>query len=624
MKNKITKKWLIVLISSVSLMAVSCKKYLQEDPITSYGTNYVFGSVTDAYKALVGTYACLAGDQAYGIRISMYFSVDVDDVCGPTGASDNDRRDIARYAATSNNLQLEKPWEQLYSGIERANICIYNIPNMDLYKNGTAAQKAELQRLYGEALTLRAQFYFEAVRNWGDVPAQWVPSSQTTDLFLSRTNRDTIYNHLLDDLLTAESLLPWRKDVTTLGDPLDERINKGAAKALRAKIALFRGGYSLRLDTKTMQRPSDYLTYYKIAMQECADIIAQPSQHSLDPSFKDLWKNNVCAVNQIQDPYGEIIFQVAMSGGNSAAGDSKLGYYDGPRVYNSAANNTLGRGNGLFIVPTYFYSFDRNDLRRDVTVAPYNVMFDGATKQGVAITNMADGKYRTDWITPAVATNSTAQYFGLNWILIRFSDVLLMYAEADNEVNNGPSAAAINAFNQVRLRAFGGNATLANTTATPTTHDAFFQAIVNERWWEFGGEGVRKYDLIRWNLINQKLSDAKSALLSLSKFTAATVAPYSQGISYANVAQSMFYITTAKGDDSTIWSNSYYKTAPISTPAGTTKVSFLSGTQLDPTTGNTTYMGRLAQFFTPNKSELLPIPQVTMDANYKLVQNPGY
>ncbi len=617
MKTVFNKKWLIILISTFSILTISCKKYLQENPITSFGTNYVFGTVNDAYKVLIGAYAQLAGDQGYGIRLSMYFSVDGDDICGPTGAGDNDRRDIARYSVTSNNLQLEKPWEQIYSGIERANICIYNIPTMALYTSGTATQKAELQRMYGEALTLRAQFYFEAVRNWGDVPAQWIPSSMSTNLFIPRTDRDTIYNHILNDLLTAENLVPWRTQVTSLGDALDERITLGAVKALRAKIALFRGGYSLRRDTKTMQRRSDYLTYYQIAKQECADIIAKTDQHGLDPNFKDLWKNNVCAVNKIQDPYGEIVFQVAMSGGNSAAGDSKLGYYDGPRVNNA-------RGNGLFIVPTYFYSFDRNDQRRDVTCVPYSVAADGVTKVGIATTSMADGKYRSDWVTPAISPTSAAQYFGINWILIRFSDVLLMFAEADNEINNGPSAAAISAFNQVRLRAFGGNATLAGTASTPTTHDAFFTAIVNERWWEFGGEGIRKYDLIRWNLLGSKLTDAKTALLALSKYQIPSVAPYNQGPSYTSLAVSMYYFTTAKGDDSTIWSNSFYATSPTSTPTGTAKVTFLTPAQIDPTTGNVSYMGRLAQFFTPNKNELLPIPQVTLDANYMLVQNPGY
>ena len=90
---------------------------------------------------------------------------------------------------------------------------------------------------------------------------------------------------------------------------------------------------------------------------------------------------------------------------------------------------------------TIFYMFDSTDTRRDVTVAPYNVNQNG-TLAGKTLQTLVDGKFRRDWITNPVALTSAAQYFGLNWPIIRFSDVLLMYAEADNEINNGPSAAA--------------------------------------------------------------------------------------------------------------------------------------------------------------------------------------
>ncbi|MFI2757159.1 hypothetical protein, partial [Streptococcus suis] len=92
-------------------------------------------------------------------RISLYYPVDNDESQGPTGASDNDRRDIARYAATSGNAQLNSPFSQLFTGIEYANICIANIPNMAQYK-GTTQDAKQLQRMHGEALTLRAQFYY--------------------------------------------------------------------------------------------------------------------------------------------------------------------------------------------------------------------------------------------------------------------------------------------------------------------------------------------------------------------------------------------------------------------------------------------------------------------------------
>jgi starch-binding outer membrane protein, SusD/RagB family len=353
MKIKSFYKLLIaitVLMTAVQLS--SCKKYLKLDPISSFGPETVFGTVANAQKAVLGAYQEMTGDQGYGIRVSMYFPYDNDCIMGAGGHGDNDRRDIGRYNLTPGNLQLAKPFNQLYEGVERSNQCIKYIPQMDLYKNGSPSEKAELQRLYGEALTLRAQYYFELVRNWGDLPAQWVPSADQPDLFLKKTDRDSIYDHVLNDLKTAEDLVPWRSGVAALGDANDERITKGAVKGLRARIALFRGGYSLRRDGK-MERGSNYLDYYKIADQECLDII-QSGEHSLDPSYRDLWQNNVDA-HKI-DPFGEIIFQVAMAGATSAT-DSKLGKYNGPN-------------GSLIVLPTYFYQFDSTDTRRAVTIAP--------------------------------------------------------------------------------------------------------------------------------------------------------------------------------------------------------------------------------------------------------------
>ncbi|MCH5716642.1 RagB/SusD family nutrient uptake outer membrane protein [Niabella hibiscisoli] len=94
-----------------------------------------------------------------------------------------------------------------------------------------------MQRLYGEALTLRAQFYFELIRNWGDVPASFIPSIDQPNLFLEKTDRDVIYDSLIADLKRAEDLVPWRTEVSS-----DERITKGAVKALRARLALYSGG----------------------------------------------------------------------------------------------------------------------------------------------------------------------------------------------------------------------------------------------------------------------------------------------------------------------------------------------------------------------------------------------
>ena len=152
---------------------------------------------------------------------------------------------------------------------------------------------------------------------------------------------------------------------------------------------------------------------------------------------------------------------------------------------------------------------------------------DGITKTGQAITAINDGKYRRDWITnPAISPTNAVQYFGLKWQILRYPDVLLMFAEAENELN-GPTTAAYNAINMVRRRGFGKSITTADATVdlSGLSKATFFSALVRERALELGGEGVRKYDLIRWNLLATAISETKANLTKMAAIT--VMQPYS-------------------------------------------------------------------------------------------------
>ena len=562
----------------------SCADYLEVTPVSSFGPDYVFSNVTNAFAAVSGVYASLGGDHGYGIRLNLYYPLDDDLMMGQGGApGDNERRDIARYNVQPSNTQIWRPFNQIYTGIERANICILEIPRMDMYQNGTVTQQTELRRLYGEALALRALFYYDLIKNWGDVPAQFLPSSMQSDLFLERTNRDEIYDRIIADLAEAAPLLPWGGN--------NERINQGAARALRARIALFRGGYSLRLD-RQMRRSADYRDFYQIARDESLAVM-QSGSHNLNPSFESVFKDALLA--RRREPNGEILWEVAMTGGGSAFGDSKLGYYNGPRW------NNLGNS-ALTILPTYFYSFDQNDLRRDVTAAPYNINQDNTLVARTGHT-IVDGKFRRDWISNPSVTGSAAQYFGINWPMIRYSDVLLMFAEAENEINGGPTPAAIAALEEVRTRGFGGNASIIG--ATPGDFEGFFSAIVNERALEFGGEGIRKYDLIRWNLLGTKLNETRANLVALA----------ARSGQYANLPTIMYY---EPGSTTLNWLNSFYQPQPTPAPAGSASVAWIGSGITN------TLVQHYAIGFTPNKSELLPLHTSILDANPRLSQEYGY
>lgn len=626
MTNKYFNKLATITAVCALLATGSCKKYLDQQPITDVDAVVVFKDVSSTYKALAGAYSRLVGDAGYGIRLSLYYPVDNDEMQGPTGASDGDRRDIARYQANASNLQITNPFNQLFQGIEFANICIDNIPKMDMYTTGTDQEKKQLQRMLGEALTLRAQFYFEAIRNWGDLPEHFIPAAKQIliEPFPGKISSDILYDHLLADLQTAATLVPWKNDLASIGDVPDERITKGAVKALRARIALFRGGFALR-SNGTMQLGSNAPANYQIARTECNDII-NSNQHSLNPSFRALWKDQVNA-HAVNDPNAELMFQ-ASGIGLVGAEDTKLSYYNGPTV------NALGN-KSINVLPSYFYLFDSTDTRRDVTCAAYNVAANGSTKIAQAITAICDGKYRRDWITnPVISPTSAVQYMGLKWQIIRYSDVLLMFAEAENEINGGPTTAAYNALNMVRRRGYGKPINTPDATVdipAGLSKSDFFKAVVRERALELGGEGVRKYDLIRWNLLGTALAESKANMIKMSLVQSMVNPSYMAGYpSYClttSLPVRMFYFSSTASDNNNIgglFFNSLYKTAPAATPvpAGTTLVVWLSTAIA--TAGTTSPVGRYATGFVTGKGELLPIPQPARDANVNLTQNPGY
>ena len=147
----------------------SCEKYFQTEKVSSFEPENVFDNVEYTRQAIMGIYQLQTRDEGYSKRLSMYYAVD-NDLAICSGPLDNGRRAIARYGANSGNEEIEKPWNNLYYGIERANICIRYIPQSPLYKGGTADEAFQMKRMFGEALTLRALNFYELIRNWGDVP----------------------------------------------------------------------------------------------------------------------------------------------------------------------------------------------------------------------------------------------------------------------------------------------------------------------------------------------------------------------------------------------------------------------------------------------------------------------
>lgn len=608
MKKRIIKSTIVTLITGAVLVLPSCKKLLNIESPSTISQTTAFSSTSYTNSALIGCYNQLIGDNGYGNRLSCLYPLSADDFKTSGSYSPTDRRGISLYGASADNTDLVNPFAQLYVGAERANICIKGIPLSPLYTGGSASDQALMKQYYGEALALRAIFYFELVRNWGDVVAQFIPSADETVFDVPATDKKVILDQLIADLGVAENLVPWR----TQSGYTDTRITKGTVKGLRARIALFRGGYLLNETTHADERSANYLDYYKIAKQECADVMARRDQHDLNPVYENIFKS-LHTATRLDDKY-EIMFRIGAFGGNATT-DSKLGYYNGVRF---AAASTFGQGGGgMNAIPTYFYEFDQlGDVRRDVTIGSWQI---DANSQKIlnALNNQTDGKFRRSW---SIVIGGTAQNFGIDWPILRFADILLMYAEADNEVNGNPSAAAQSALKEVRDRAFVGN--LTREPVMSTTHDAFFNDIVKERLLEFGGEGIRKYDLIRWHLMTATQQQVQAKLAQLQAGTGAYVnvpnyvyykaGTYLQTTSVAELAA----IDTYGGVPNTTLFQPGLGTSAA--PTGYTTINWRAS--ISTTSDITTFM----QYFVEGSREVFPFTTSVRLLNTKLNQKYGY
>lgn len=571
----------------VLLALTGCSDYFSEESASTYTSAVVFQNESLAAQAVDGIYAAMCDDDLYSKKVTFYFSMNTD-IENISGSTDAGRRAIARYCATPSNSEIYGPWSGLYAAIEKANNCIYGIENSPLNTKGTLTQQNEMKELLGESLCLRALLYFDLVKNWGDVPFHTIPTSISRTTTQTPTNRHLILDSLISDLSIAEALLPWANEIGTI-----ERVNKGFAKGLKARICLFNGGYSINPLNNLEERLPNYLDYYVIANQECADIILS-GKHSLNNSYENIFKNECSYVNDVT--YYEPLFELAFGRLNSG----ELGNYIGVK---HEENALYGKSEaGMYAPPSYFYSFDFADKRRDVTCAYYKYN-SGAQQELAAITNITLAKWRKDWITPAIT--GSAKYTGVNFPFMRYSDVLLMFAETENEIN-GPDISAKNALKMVRWRAFPDslyNEKVNEYVESLDTKDKFFNAIVKERAWEFGGESIRKYDLIRWGLLKEKLDSCKSNLMSLQKM---------EGI-YNNVPVKVYWRLSADNEHiivANINDNYISKTYDLTNSSSTKWASNLATSFI-----NRVYEGD------PSIKQFLPIPQQAITYSNGMLTN---
>ncbi|SEO05716.1 Starch-binding associating with outer membrane [bacterium A37T11] len=493
-------KYFLIIICACSIG--SCKKFLESTSHSIFTEDLAFSNLDFATKAVYGIYNMFTVMDSYNYYF-MYTKLD-NDIEFSYSADDNAKFQLGHYAGNPGSARLETMWNVLFQTIERANLCIDNLPKSPIWQGEFAK---EAHRLYGEAVTLRALCYYELIGTWGDVPFT-TKSVQAGDNFNKpKTERDSIYEYIIKDLKDVQDDVPWMSETQTT-----ERVSKAFVKGLRARIALAYAGYSLRNKTFETRRGRNWQAYYAIARQECAEIMAAGT-HQLNPSFENIFRTLHAYQQDLN--YKEVLFEIAF--GRLTSGS--LAVRNGMSF--STSDPKYGLAYADVKVPlSYFYSFDRTDTRRNISVELYN--YNGGVGflsiQRIISSNgraFTPSKWRKSWIVPLMGGDlKDAAYTGINFPIMRYADVILMFAESENELN-GPTSEAKDALSLIRKRAFPQE-TWSNTVthyvdSVASSKDDFFNALVNERAWEFGGgELIRKNDLIRWNLLGPKLQEMKN------------------------------------------------------------------------------------------------------------------
>lgn len=519
----------------------SCSDFLDQNSPSEQNTETTYNSVYSTGLVVNKIYGDMGRDYTYSQVIPIIWGAGTDteliDGLG-TGVETVSERGYMNYRMNESGWsRIGGWWTDNFSVLEYCNLVIEGVENSKLYntEEDTADKKA-MQRYLGEALTLRAMVYHDLIRMWGDVPMK-MESTQPdlSNAYNSKTDRDVILDQLLADLEKAQGFLPWAYDVSGY---TTEHVTKGYAKALYAQIALTRAGYAIRETPKSgyetaeysdatfpTQRPAqaERQELYRKAAFALADII-KSGKHSLNPSYENEWY----LLNQLtlDKNSRENIFEIPML--ENVTGE--LGYTVGKRMNGVTTDFGYGNSSGkLKTTATHFYSYHPADTRRDVTCAVTQFSENnGKTTEafiGNAPFGIYVGKWRPEWMGSSwLAQNKAASakhLTGINVVRMRYSQVLLYYAECLNELV-GPNESlqgtdlektARQALAEVHLRAFDGAADKKVAeeyiTAIPSDHDSFLEAIMQENAWELTGEGVRKFDLIRWGVLAQKIADMK-------------------------------------------------------------------------------------------------------------------
>lgn len=626
-----------LLIGGAALSMTACSDFLDQTSPSELTDKTVFNSTYYAKLALNKVYGSLSTDQTYAQYFAFVWHTNSDyeliDGFGDNANNTSSERGNMNYNQNPGWANIAKAWDGMYNVIEYANIVVDGINESDLIHD--SATKDEAEQIKAEAQVLRAMVYLDLIRNFGDIPMKLNKSqADLSNVYLPKTDRDIILDSLISDLKSAAQHLPWADKVTT------EHVNAGYAHALLANVALTRAGWAIRESSKPgyetaansdatypTQRPDEHTRkqLYETALEHLNTIIKK-GVHQLNPSIEEYWYK----VNQLtlDNTYRENLFEIPMGLGKTG----ELGYTVGVRINGSSTRyGVKGNSSGkVKVCAPYFWSFDHNDLRRDLTCAPYVLKetdgqlvegFDGNKPFEIYLAKWDIRKMSEEWRQTAIAAGSAKWTTGINVTKIRYPYVLLMYAEVMNElygadVKGECGLSARDALSLVHCRAFDEAdkaKAAAYVAAIPGDKESFFNAIIDENAWELVGEGYRKYDLIRWNLLGERIEKMKNDYTNqLQEYPAKLYFKYLSDGCTIDMSSVQWYATQEEQDsmkDEGGWENKGFWGAELADDSKRTNID--------------TYLPQISKGLnaTVKNRYLMPIASTTISASNGMLKN---
>lgn len=540
-----TRKYIVGCL--VAMTMVGCADFFNTSSPSTLDKKAVFSNAERTEMAINAVYALMGENDSYRNRIGCGFAGLNTDIEWSTYSvsSDVQNRQVVLYDMTTANGKVANGkrsiWYYLNSMIERSNNIIEGIEEY-----GKPEENAQMRYFLGEAYFLRSFAYLEQVKYWGDVPARFVSlAGDDSGVNTPKGDRNVVFEQLRIDLRKAAEYMPWSPECPGSANNHVGRANKAAALALLARADLMYAGKAVRplsLDDPTgysvrfnIEDPALRAEVYKEALEACAEII-KAEDYKLAADFEQPFRQICSDMLSYKDM--EHIWVMPFADG--ARG--QIMNYNSPKIASdmqSVLRDKLpGYGGGsssssVCVSPNLVFAYDAADKRRDVTYvlgqwtldngkgessedSVRALIFPGVDptanrmyQKHVSANSFFMGKFRYEWMAEGRKHTSTDD--GIDFPVLRYADVLLMFAEAaiggvgGDVPNNTTGLDPVEQFNKVRNRA--GVAPYASLD---------MEKIMQERAFELCGEYIRKYDLMRWGCLREKMVETEKFIRNLA------------------------------------------------------------------------------------------------------------